>query len=176
MSNEKKLVLEDPPGSSSKRKSLIISLVVIIVIIVWAIKIADEAKTIDIPNFPDTSSLSPVTDMSKTQEKDKWEIGEVAYVEKGGEKTATLVAVTDKWSEPIMISRGQWFDFDWECSGDAEDGKMRMLITAGKNSEEYEGNCKDWIELDDSLQAPTYLKFRAEEVPTKVWVKIYPKY
>ena len=171
MNNEKKPVLGDPSWNSSKYKSLILYLAIALVIVVWAVKIANEVKTIDL-NLSDTSSSASMTDIQK---KDKSETDVIPRKEHSDE-LVSLIAGTDKWSEPIMIARGQWFDFDWECSGDAEDGKMKMLVTAGKGSKEYIGNCKDWIELDSDLEAPTSLKFRAEELPTKVWVNIYSKY
>ncbi len=175
MDNKKKPVLGDPSWNYSKHKSLILYLAIALIIIVWAVKIANEVKTMDIPDIPDTSFPASVVDAQKIQEKDELGTGTIPC-EEHSDELVSLTAETDKWSEPIMIARGQWFDFDWECSGDAEDGKMKMLVTAGKGSKEYIGNCKDWIELDSDLEAPTSLKFRAEELPTKVWVNIYSKY
>lgn len=109
------------------------------------------------------------SEYSQESEKAKGTTGKVSEERSGSKTTATLTAPTDRWSDPVMIPKNYWFQ--WDCEGCESGDRIEVMV----NGDVVTDGDKKWVALPENLDPPLSLRFKANGNVTKVWVVYQPK-
>jgi len=165
MVSEKKELQLSKHWWNSSHFQLILFLGVILFIIFSLVEFINEAKMAN--SDEKSSNQNTSTEVQKEEWVERDGIFSREFKDFHGRVYKTefkLTAITEDWSNPVMIPKDNWFQTD--CKGCESGNRIEIMVN---NEVVTEGN-KKWLDLEDNIEPPVSIKFKANGTPTEVWV------